>query len=65
MSKTVKIPATPLVESKSNLGRFKDTPRVLGESDGSFGHHVGVADTETRQTVNGVTYVMPADPRKT
>lgn len=60
----VTIPVTPLAESKSNFGHFKDAPRVLGQSDGSFGHHVGFADTETRQTVNGVTHVLPADPRK-
>lgn len=63
-SKKINVPVTPLAESKGNFGHFVDTPRVLGESDGSFGHHVGFADTPTRQTVNGVTFVLDPDPRK-
>jgi hypothetical protein len=64
MAKKFTIPATLLVESRGSFGHHKDTPRLLGESKSNLGHFVGFADTEIRQTVNGVTYVMPADPRK-
>lgn len=64
MTKSVKIPATHLVESRGSFGHHKDAPRVLGESNGSIGHFKDTPETVTRQTVNGVTFVLPPDERK-
>lgn len=59
----VTIPPVPLSESDGSMGHHMETPRVRGLSDGSMGHHVEAGAQPMTSTVNGVTHVLPVNPR--
>ncbi|GMO36582.1 hypothetical protein BwSF12_47220 [Bradyrhizobium ottawaense] len=60
----VVVPNTPLMESDGSFGHHVETPRIRASSEGSFGRHVEAAPIPMSSTVNGVTTIVPADPRK-
>ncbi|MBR0735763.1 hypothetical protein JQ581_02390 [Bradyrhizobium liaoningense] len=65
MSKVVIVPNTPLAESNGSFGHHVDTGgQHRMESDGSFGHHKSETPAPMSSSVNGVTHIMPPDPRK-
>lgn len=65
MPKVVIVPNTPLMESDGSFGHHvAERGQHRAESDGSFGHHTSSPPVPMSSTVNGVTTIVPADPRK-